>query len=354
MKKITLILILILLFACSTLLSKNANKYAIKSAHIKYDLTGNITGEKEVWFDDYGTKYYEEAKTTTTIEMFGIKNTEEEHKISITNDGIHYEIDMINKTGYKSKMPEMEAFRQYAENMSKEEQEKFKNDILDSFGGKMVGEEKFMGKECEIMEVMGRKSWLYKGITLKAEGSMMGVVNNEVATKIEENIDVPASRFEPTAGISYEEIPEYGSSMDEEFEEEPYQEEDYEEGKPVPISLEEFKQGLVNIEKLGYKSQGFFNEDIDSYTAMFANDSKEILIIGATAYDDMDEDEEGVEIETFSHKGKTMKYGIMSEEGQEIYVLLILYSDKDLVISLSSLEKLKKEGLVKIADELEF
>ena len=38
-------------------------KYAIKSGHIEYELTGSTTGTKTVWWDNYGDKLFEETKS---------------------------------------------------------------------------------------------------------------------------------------------------------------------------------------------------------------------------------------------------------------------------------------------------
>ncbi|MBS3741862.1 MAG: hypothetical protein KGY74_07060 [Candidatus Cloacimonetes bacterium] len=353
MKRLIVYFILILISVSSSLIAEKPNRFALKSAHIVYELSGNTEGKKEVWFDNYGTKYYEQKKTTTTIEMFGIKNTQKEHKISITVDGTHYDIDMINKTGYKSQIPEMEAFQQYAENMTEEEQDNFKQEILDSFGGKIVGNEKFMDKECEIMELMGRKSWLYKGVALKGEGNVMGVVSNETAREFKENPVVPASQFDPPAGIAYEEAPKYGY-MGDEAEEGEYYEDEYEEGMEVPISLAEFKNGIKDIENLGYKQTGIMDEDRDSYTAMFIKESGNMLIIGASAYEEDEEIEEEYDVETFTHKGKKIKFATITEDEAKINVILVQYPSFNLVISLSSIPKLPKSDLLKISDELKF
>lgn len=351
MKKVILLSLLLCLVAYSFAGAAETRRYAIKSGHITYELTGNVTGEKEVWFDDYGMKYYEEENSTTTIKMLGITNTEKEHTITIMDGENFYDIDMLTKTGSKGTLPSMEQLQSMAENMTKAEQKQLADDVMNSFGGKRLVTEKFLGKTCEVMEIMGMKSWIYNGLTLKSEVEVMGIITNETATSFKENIKVPASKFDPPKGITYEDIPAFGNMFDSEGSEEDIYEED-EESESVSISFEEFKKGLSGLSSSGYM-QTMIMEEEDQYMAMYMKGMATSIMITATAMGDAD-GETDEEFKSFSHKEHQMMYAKLSEGGINISVLVVVYPEKKLLISLNAMTDMSKEDLIKIADKLKF
>ncbi len=351
MKKVILLSLLLFLIAYSVACAAETKRYAIKSGHVVYELTGNINGEKEVWFDDYGMKYYEEENSTTTFKMFGITNTEKEHTIIIMDGETIYDIDMLTKTGSKGTLPSMEQLQDMADEMTKAEQKQLADDIMNSLGGKRLGTEKFLGKTCEVMEIMGMKSWIYNGLTLKSEVEVMGIVTNETATSFKENIKVPASKFDPPKGITYEDAPAFGNMFDSEGSEEDIYEED-EESESVSITFDEFKKGLSDLSGSGY-IQTMIMEEEDQYMAMYMKGMAASIMISATAMGDTDEEnDEG--FESFSHKGHQMMHSIIAERGMNISVLIILYPQKKLLISLNAMTDMSKEDLLSIADKLKF
>ena len=350
MKKVILLMLIITFVVFSFLTAARNKRYAIKSAHIVYELTGNISGEKEIWFDDYGLKYFEEEKSTTTIKMFGITSEEKEHTIVIHDGETLYDIDMITKTGYKGTLPEMSHLRDMAQNMTEAEQKKLKDNVMNSLGGKELGTEKFMGKNCEVMEVMGVKSWIYNGITLKSEGNIMGVETKETATKFQENINVSATKFHPPSGITYEDMPSFGTMFDDEEDEDSYYEDEETDDVAVPITFDEFKSGLSDISSAGYTQTMVMQEDGD-YMAMYMSGTGSMLMIMASGYTDEDDDEG---FESFSHKGKTMKYGSMPGGDSSISMLIVLYPANKLMIDINSMSGMSKDELIKIAETLSF
>jgi len=354
MKKVILLSLLLCLIAYSVAGAAQTRRYAVKSGHIVYELTGNVTGEKEVWFDDYGMKSYVEENSSTTIKMFGITNTEKEHKIMIIDGENFYDIDMITKTGLKGTLPSMEQLQGLAEDMNEADQKQLADDIINSLGGKRFGTEKFLGKTCEVMEIMGMKSWIHKGITLKSEADVMGIVTNEIATSFKENIKVPASKFDPPQGITYEDAPTFGNMFDSERSREDTfdEEKDYEESETVPITFDEFKKGLSGLSSSGY-TQTMIMEEEDQYMAMYMKGMAASIMISATAMGDAEgETDEG--FESFSHKGHQMMYSKIAEGGMNISVLVVVYSEKRLLISVNALTEMSKEELLSIADKLKF
>lgn len=79
--------------------------------------------------------------------------------------------------------------------------------MIEKEGGKILGNEDFIGKDCILVELMneGNKSkmWYYKGIPLKmeAKGYKMEV------TKLEEGVSIPDSKFKVPSGITITDMP---------------------------------------------------------------------------------------------------------------------------------------------------
>ncbi len=349
MKKIIICVAFVLVFIGSISAAQN-KRYAIKSAHIVYELGGNISGEKEVWFDDYGLKYYEEENTTTTIKMFGITSEQKEHKLIIHDGETLYDIDMITKTGYKGSLPDMDDLKELTEDMTEADQKQLKDEVMNSLGGKELGTETFMGKQCEVMEVMGVKSWIYNGITLKSEGNVMGIETKETATKFDENISVPSSKFVPPTGITYEEMPSFGAMLDDRGHDDQENDNDEETDVTIPITFEEFKSGLSGLSSAGYTQTMAMEED-GEYMAMYMSGMGAMLMISGSGYSDEDADSG---FDSFTHDGKTMKYGTITEGGGSISILIVLYPSNKLMISINSMTGLSKDELIKIADKLSF
>ncbi len=87
--------------------------------------------------------------------------------------------------------------------------------------------------------------------------------------------------------------------------------------------------------------------------AMYMKGMAASIIISATAMGDADgETDEG--FESFSHKGHQMMYSKIDEGGMNISVLVVVYSEKGLLISVNAMTEMSKEELLSIADKLKF
>nr|WP_321452696.1 hypothetical protein [uncultured Carboxylicivirga sp.] len=214
MKKYRNILSVILL-GCSVVMSAQINpeKYAVKSGHVEYTLTGNTTGTKSIWWDDYGDKTYEEIKAVTEVKMFGMKSRDEAHTITVMIGDKFWSVNVIEGTGQKGVLETQEMAKAIAEDMTEEEAKQLEQQIMDALGGEKLGNETFLGHSCEILSVMGAKTWIYKGVVLKSEAKLMGIKSNEVATLFDEDINVPSSRFTPPADVEYHDISQMQQSL---------------------------------------------------------------------------------------------------------------------------------------------
>ena len=168
--------------------------YTVKSGIVTMEM--DMMGQKivqEVYFDDYG------AKQATLSDFGGMKSR------SIVVDGETVMVNDDEKTAMKMPM------------MGQRETVNFSNldeKTIKKYKVKELGTETVAGKECKKYEVtlfmMGQPQkqtvWVYKGITLKSSSKSDFGDMNQTATKIQENVEIPASMFTLPAGVKVEEM----------------------------------------------------------------------------------------------------------------------------------------------------
>lgn len=157
------------------------------------------------WIDTGKDKFAMESASET--EMMGTKKSSK--SLTIEDGEWSYMIDLDAKTGYKSKSSEAE---DDPKAMIKSDDDVTFRQMIEKEGGKILANETFLGKDCIVVEIsensdegkaMATKMWYYKGIPLK----MSNKAYTLEATKFEENVSIPASRFEVPAGIKMSEMP---------------------------------------------------------------------------------------------------------------------------------------------------
>ena len=168
--------------------------YTVKSGIVTMEM--DMMGQKvvqEIYFDDYGVKQ-------ATLSDFGGRKSR-----NIVVDGATVMVNDEEKTAMKMLM------------MGQRETVNFSNldeKAIKKYKVKELGTETVAGKECKKYEVtlfmMGqpRKQtvWVYKGITLKSSSSSDFGDMTQTATKIQEDVEIPASMFTLPAGVKVEEM----------------------------------------------------------------------------------------------------------------------------------------------------
>lgn len=185
---------------------EKGNRYAVKSGHVTYELTGSTKGTKTVYWDDYGDKSYEEIKAISVVKLFGMTQKEEIHSINIMVGDRFWNANLIDNTGQKGKLDYQDEMQELAGEMTEAEAKQLEKQIMDALGGEKLGKETILNRQCDVIQIMGSKAWVYKGVLLKSQAKVMGIEVNELATLFKENIAVPTSKFEPLANISYQDI----------------------------------------------------------------------------------------------------------------------------------------------------
>ncbi|MCG6188686.1 hypothetical protein [Maribellus maritimus] len=353
MKKV---IILILAIISLNGFAQEAKKYAIKSGYIKYELTGNTTRTKELWWDDFGQKSCELEKSKTTTKMFGIKNTEEKNMCTVLVKDKFWVADYIAGAGTSGTVAYYQEAQDYASDMTEQEQQEFADELLGQLGGKKLGTENLGSYSCDVIKLLGAKSWIYKGISLKNEAKILGVEANEKYVEFSPNAKVASSKFNPPAGVDYENISAkqqehgFGGLMSAFGDMENMEDED-DNIIPVNYKFDEFKQVISNCELEGYKSFGAANSD-GIYVATFMNGIQTIAI---TLQADRNVDKDDAEYKSFKRfntNGHTCRYGKLTEEDGT--ALLVEYPSNGMILLIVAMPGMSREEMIKIEDKLQF
>lgn len=204
MKRISIILSLIVVFvSCDGNSQNQLKRYEVKSGIVKYTSTisGKVMGSKiagsgteNLFFKDWGALELreEQSSQTTTVKFFGREKVEttSTHVINKLDNGESYLANFDTKIITVSRDPMMDMMKKSNTNAT----EAGKN-MLESMGGEKVGNESVLGHNCEVWDVMGAKQWLYKGVMLKMEVTVMGVKTITEATSAKFNVSVADSNF---------------------------------------------------------------------------------------------------------------------------------------------------------------
>lgn len=168
--------------------------YEVKSGIVtmEMDMMGQ-TVVQEICFDDYGAK-------KATISNFGGNKMR-----MLVIDGSNVMVNDAEKTATRMPM------------MGQGETVNFLNldeKTVKKYKVKELGTETVAGKECKKYSItvfmMGQPQkqtvWVYKGITLKSSASSDFGEMVQVATKVQENVEMPASTFTLPEGVEVQEM----------------------------------------------------------------------------------------------------------------------------------------------------
>ncbi|PID94422.1 MAG: hypothetical protein CSA95_03110 [Bacteroidetes bacterium] len=362
MKRIIFTVLLTFLAFSVTLKAQNQkiNQYAIKSGHVKYKLTGNTEGTKEIWFDNYGDTQIEEENSVTTVKIFGMKDVKEKHTRSIMQGPRITMIDFKEKKVTKSINPLYEEINQQVNSMTEKEQEAYAKEILESLGGEIIGEETILNKRCEITSLLGSKVWVYKGVSLKIESKILGIKNFQEATLFKEKVTIPSSLFDTPKGFEVQDLSEQTENFfanPGELYEEVEEEEEEEESYPVEMPYEMFQKAMNKFEIEGYNRTTVMNLQGEQYMAVFMKSLQSGFSVLASSMEGMEEgelkDEEGKSYDTFYHKRKKMYYFEELDQGIKASILMVQFPKYNTNISLVSTGDFTKQELIDLFDRID-
>ncbi len=161
-------------------------KFKSKSGIIVYET--EVMGMKtttSLYYDDYGNKICYEVKSP-----MGVMTT-------IQKDDKTYVLDMKNKTcttfDDETEDENDNSFLDY-------DFDNIESDDMKSLGLKKEANQKFLNKDCQVFSMTKEgakiKFWVNNNLMLKMETEAMGMKISMAAVKVDENADIPASKFE--------------------------------------------------------------------------------------------------------------------------------------------------------------
>ncbi len=172
-------------------LTETSRRYPkLKSAIIKYKVSGMNTGTEVVYIDDWGRREAIYKKITT--KMMGV-DLERNYMTLITENGKWiYNIDL--NSGIAIKMDET-GYKSLAGNTGR--------NMDNTIGATNIGSEEIAGRVCDVWKkgYPYSMAWIWKGVALKKdqEVAAMGVVTE--AIDVQENVAIPEDKFTIPPGV---------------------------------------------------------------------------------------------------------------------------------------------------------
>lgn len=180
-------------------------RYEIKSGIVEYvtTISGKVMGStvvgngtENLFFKDWGAVELKEERLsqTTTMKFFGRGKTETSntHGINKLDNGESYIVDFKNKQIIASRDLAMDMITAFE---PKADAGAVGVNMLESAGGEKTGVEKIMGYNCDVWEFSGGKQWLYKGVMLKIEMTVLGIKTSTQAKSAKFNVIVADKHF---------------------------------------------------------------------------------------------------------------------------------------------------------------
>ncbi len=164
--------------------------FGTKSGHAEYRLTGELSGTKSLWWDDWGAKYREEIDTKEIFDTGKKRETIHSHSLALSDGEYFYVVNMRTMKGTKVRADvALAAERLYGAPPGR------------PLAGKSA---KVLGRECDATERSGATVFSYKGVPLRVHERTKSGERSMEAVRFEENVAVASSRFAPPAKAKIE------------------------------------------------------------------------------------------------------------------------------------------------------
>ncbi len=330
-------------------------RFQVKSGHVEYRLSGNTTGTKSLWWDNYGERYREEINTEEIVKSGRRIETVVNNSLSVFDGTYYYNVNMATMSGTKLHKNAIPDFSILGSGLNDGEMEQLGEGLLGAFGGKVEKKsETVLGRSCDVTTAMGATVHSYKGVTLKSLTIMKSVEEREEALSFEENITVTATLFMPPANASIEDV-SADVSGDEEFYEESEDEEEL--LSPSGIEFEKFRYESERVRRaMGY-SFAMHDASGGEYSSMWMKHPKNtvwILVNSLQNYATWREDFADDGIEYFTDNNRRMAYRSDNFYDEETgtstpgSILLVEVKEKDAFIRITCSPQKTKEELINI------
>lgn len=161
--------------------SQNLKKYEIKSAEIKYKISGDAEGEEMMTFDEYGWKSLRQQEMT--FELYGISSTQTVYEVT---DG-----DYIYRLNLDDSTYQLRKDIKWSQQASYKSPGQVSEAILFSMGGSQQADSTLNSKTCQVWTFEGKaikEMWIWKGLVLKRKAKLGD--RNIITVATEVNIDI--------------------------------------------------------------------------------------------------------------------------------------------------------------------
>ncbi len=173
----------------------NGKIYSVESGYLKYKMMAdNMEIFVTLYFKDYGNK------TAMVSEMSMLGQKLKNH--ILLKDEYIYMFNTSKTEGIKMKYDKVtdDPFKSFS----------ITEKTVEEKGGKKIGTEKLLGKECAVYEIPdsvnpkeSAKAWVWKGLTVKIVDKDEVVID---AVELEETSNFPASTFEVPKDIKFTDV----------------------------------------------------------------------------------------------------------------------------------------------------
>ncbi len=366
-------IILLVLFTFSAYaqdISEPGRRFEIKSGHIEYELTGNATGTRTIWFDNYGALYYEQNRTEEHHRTLRGTEKVENHTLEIFDGTWYYHIDMLAGEGtkmHKRYRPDAYMFG----DSDDESLQALGQELLNAFGGKVEKDsETVLGRSCDVTTLAGTTVWQYKGLTLKSHARLLGIENKAEAISFRENITVPSSLFQPPANVIINEVTDlfddedyYGYDDFDYYDDDEFDDDFLINEYPTRMDFEEFKEATGRAaSSLGFDSFRMWDDSYGEYSALYVKENGDLLTFSAVSLqanagwreeiNAYRQEENITNFELFRHGRYDMFYGESSEIDEEtgalirVSILFAAVRDKDALLTIVKLPTTSKRDMI--------
>jgi hypothetical protein len=184
---------------CMTGITSGQNQakgpFSFKSGIIEYKYSGDKTGTAVHYIDDYGLKTAAYSEITSDGELT---------KGWIVSYGEYqYMWDPARPAqGMKMKNPLMTGIKQ----LSAEEIEDLNVKTYEKMGMKKTGTEKYLGRECDLLQGNMGKVLIWKGVLMLLDLKMGEYVSRQEATSVKTDIPVDQKYFIIPKNITFQEM----------------------------------------------------------------------------------------------------------------------------------------------------
>lgn len=362
MRLFTLIVICLIAGVISAQPSYNYQKrFQVKSGHVEYKLTGQVTGKKSLWFDDFGSKYREEIITEEVYKTRKTTEVVKNHSLSVFDGTYYYNVNMATMEGTQLHKDAVPDFSVLGSGLNDSEMEQLGEGLLSALGGKVEKKsETIMGRVCDVTNLMGATVHVYKGVTLKSYAKIGGVENLEEAVSFDESIKVSASKFQVPATAKIEDVSGDVSGNDGFYDD---QEEDNDHVFPAGVDFDRFKAESERIRRAKGYVFAMHDASDGQYSSMWTKGDKNSVGIIVTSLQNNNSWSEvmaGESTESFSKNGFPMLFqsGTFFDEEDENAVqgsiLMVEMKSKDAVVMITATPQKSKDELIDLFNQFRF